>query len=1269
MVCFHPSYSRCFVTNYLLGINLNLPLTRIKTSTSDTRSIEDVAKPIIEEDLTQPLPVQEQEDLVQALDDVVTEPTHEGDADQATIDDDEDDQLPLSQPARPSSQLSTSESQTYAIPTTRTYLVPRVEVPGRETMSSPGFTQSHNARQSREGYPSSVFPDTPSSAAFERHSESEKPSEDDAPPTTSAVVRHSVASSSSLNNVAAMTPDTRLVSPDLKDYDYTEWETDFQTDREGLTDYEGPARSPSRSRKKRDRESGGKSSGWREKLKQPFGGRRSRSNSFARPQGGNATTPNRESGASVKTDQSGPTAGVKSSSPASGAAQALSSSASLLSLVASAVPPPREGLSPIPPISQAGMGRYTNPKLMPLPGIVRLEEERRERTRKLSTSGEVPLGIPSGTVPNTRVNSPEPGGARLVRQSSDSRLWSRSRASTDDRGTPGDETEYEESNWNGGRSTPGYIDLGPMPPRSPTPYGRSPTPTSGSKGGLPQSKEAALKWIAKRREGKGGPETNGAVSDSNTIRPGIKKKNTLNELFASFRTNDSETEKEDRATPRPGGKRRVQEQLRKWAGSPIETDSGNPLSYSLSSASSKSERPERPSLEEPESSRHRSNGHASAASISSSISGPISDTASPTMLTFPVTPPLNLIRSPSSPSPSSPAPRAHFTGIPIKSALHKPISSPSPPAILHQFHELVTPLLTDNERLGAPPRQFLMSSPVRQIISPNEVKNRFILLFSDILVVGKFLTDDADEPTLDRKLVVRTIIELRKASFRAHEDQSHAEFMRLNCVRDLIIEFPTGPEEAMAHCIERGKLVRDTPTIASLLFKITGLDATTLTRYLGRRANRTVFRVYLDRFGFNGMRIDMSLRLFLLCIRLPEDNVTLEYLLATFASRWFDANKGVVTFDRDLTLRLVLAMMQLNDNLHQISPGGGRPSSPSSRGIMSRDFIDAFRAVDQLALVSDDLLHKLYISIRNERLVQGLDSHERDRDTLDIFIDDIPHSLIARVPSDSVTIRIPKPDPYFRIHLHGRELFFDPPTLEFANSNEATFVVIGSTLGKREVVFVRSGGSAARYSGLPISQVVNVERPFMPNTFSISFPVFDSTHDRSSATNTSRIRTYRFNVLGDDHAKWTDNLKRLIAAYKKGDTVVDQAGDPTVLSQRQMQRAAESVAIQALRSSLIADEATEDEDEDKTLSLRRPAPSDSKPRRPEPIKGTDLIAACRQNSMIPSVLLHLQTKVLPNGGQPPAPHGSGLFQGDLVGSNAGKFQVPSRSASRLGNRF
>ncbi|KAF8322139.1 hypothetical protein DL93DRAFT_2162983 [Clavulina sp. PMI_390] len=1116
--------------------------------------------------------------------------------------------------------------------------VPQVELsPVQTVASSDAPDPSHVTRMSHDGYSSSIIPQTPSTTdAFERRSASEKPSEDDLPPP--ALNRASSASSSSM-----AVPEKSLVTPVRTDRGnsdiYSEWEdgqTDAaQTDREGLTDYEGrPERSPSRLRKKRD---SGKEGGSRwEKLKN-FTRPRSRSNSFARARRDESglPSPHRDSAASGKSDQSGPAAPSSSAQPVQ---HTLTSSASLLSLAASPVPRPREGSSPMPPMSDAIKNRYADPKLMPLPGLVRLEEQMR-RTRKTSLAG---TDAPT-TVPNSRVNSPEPV---LMHQASDSKLLARYRSSGEG-SHPGDMTDYEDAD---GRITPAYFDLAPLSPRSPTP-GAGPK----AKLSLPQTREGALHWI-QLHVGKAGKSsdnlTTGAISDSNTIRPGGGSRRKANTLSDLVRGADSGTEKEDRsanATPRPGVKRRALDQMRKMAGSPTETISVGP---SISSTSSRSERPsdrissdrissDRPSLDDSIDEVRRTNGHMSTTSTSSSISD---NNLSPTLGQFPTTPPLNLaIRTPVSPTTSI------TPTTPIKSAMAKP-PTPRTPALMQEFNALIdnaTGTTSDPFSLGPAPRRFINHAIVRQVVSPNEVKNRFLLLFNDILVVAKFHPDDFTNPIMDRRLLVRNVVDLQSASLQLPRTRSHQEYMALPSIQTLVRDFTTRPEDALSRCIQKTGLSREPATIASLLFRTTGLDPSALAEYLARRSNKAVLKSFLDRFSFKGMRIDIALRFFLLTIRMPKDTHQTEHLLASFASRWYEANQGEVTFDRELSMKLVVAMMQLNNILH------GQDFNANS--LPAHDFISEFQEMDPLSLVTDDLLHRVYLSIRNDRLIQGLEKSEQDQQIPITFTP--PPTLVSRVPSTSITVRIPRPDPFFCVHLYGHNLSFNRSSLDFSRSNEASFVITGNVIGKREMLFVRTGANAARYASLPSSCTISVERPFMPNTFTLSFPATKS-FTSYSPNAPVRQRSYRFNVVDEnEHQVWVRELERLVGGSRSS------SGS----SHPSPQRAVDVIALQALRDALV-DPGDENDREDVDMLPNRlvqptaTAANKADKGRPEPMKLMDLVSACEQNSLIPAMLTYLQTTRPVSNGEGPKPFPT---IGDLRGPSA----TVARNGSRLAGRI
>ncbi|KIO31271.1 hypothetical protein M407DRAFT_241827 [Tulasnella calospora MUT 4182] len=279
-------------------------------------------------------------------------------------------------------------------------------------------------------------------------------------------------------------------------------------------------------------------------------------------------------------------------------------------------------------------------------------------------------------------------------------------------------------------------------------------------------------------------------------------------------------------------------------------------------------------------------------------------------------------------------------------------------------------------------------------------------------------------------------------------------------------------------------------------------------------------------------------------------------MLITFAGRWFEANTGVVAYDKDTAAKLVFAMMQLNDALHSdldsdITLTGGVFSFPN-RDISSRDFIDAVRSWDRRMEVPDEILEKIYLSIKSEKLAQAADPSVPLREAI-ISPANMPPRLTTRIPSDVITVQIPAPDPDFGVHLQGQDLLFEPPFLSFAHSNEMSFRVIGNALGTKTAIFARTGANANLYTGIPLSKTFAVERPFMRHTFKVSF-----------TNHAGTARKYLFSVESrTDHMNWASTLEKQITRCR---TEMPTAVGPV---SPKVRRAAEAVALRVLRDALI----------------------------------------------------------------------------------------------------
>ncbi|KAG8731243.1 hypothetical protein FRC10_001944, partial [Ceratobasidium sp. 414] len=138
-----------------------------------------------------------------------------------------------------------------------------------------------------------------------------------------------------------------------------------------------------------------------------------------------------------------------------------------------------------------------------------------------------------------------------------------------------------------------------------------------------------------------------------------------------------------------------------------------------------------------------------------------------------------------------------------------------------------------------------------------------------------------------------------------------------------------------------------------------------------------------------------------------------------------DAHKP--SLDRTLVVRSVIELHKLH--LHSIRD----ENAP-------HDFIDAFRTRDVRMLVPDDVLKRIYDSVRHQRIDQALDPREGT-----------PTKTVVITPG------------HFTIRLYGQDLSFEPNVLDFSESNEQTFKVVGNSFGTKTMIMARTGRNAPLY--------------------------------------------------------------------------------------------------------------------------------------------------------------------------------------------------------------
>ncbi|KAI0818477.1 hypothetical protein BC628DRAFT_1333825 [Trametes gibbosa] len=849
--------------------------------------------------------------------------------------------------------------------------------------------------------------------------------------------------------------------------------------------------------------------------------------------------------------------------------QSTSSSTSMLSLAPQSAPP--GGVSPIPPASSADYLRYADPKLTPFPALKQLEEQR-NRARAMTPSASSPdmlsptMGFPVEMMPSSSSSSSgttkfvtQNGRERkLSHQASDSRLWSKF-------AQPLASTPSTSSH-------PDYIDLHP-PVISPT------ASTAGSVGKLPTTRDGVKKWLSSRFKTQSSAPSTPSVLPSQPAdnHPRSGQNASLSDLVIHRETSELSTQSWDSTV---SNKSRTPT---------------NPASNHQFEASQPQESNQSPQhladahLDSELATTHspRMGARTDAADLSAGTSGAaspaymLSDHSSPG---FP--------SPPDPPSSTTPDPQSSLDDFPTRSTSESLPSttsssqhSPDPPThepergalIMERFEEALGRGSKSSlwpSALDDPPRKLVLSSPVLQVANANTVKDRFLFLFTDILIIAKHFLQEHDtlldatrpDPT-DRKFVIKSVVKLTELRLCSERDDARSKTgpaanpARHPVVQAFVHQFAKEPDHAIAALVSKSG-PRDDVALGQLLFRTLDVDRARLGEFLARRSSKVALKAYVDSFGLTGLRIDKALRVFLQSIHIPAKapaghSSPLEYLLDSFASRWYEANAAIVAYDKDLAIRLVRAIVQLNEVMHGSIAQQPGPTAYPKRNVITRDFVEAFRRFDSRALVSDDLLDKIYASVRREKLAEA--RHPSSVATQpDIVINvkrPLPPRLTYRMQSEPVVLRIPQPDPHLTIQLFGQDLVFQPPVLDFAKSSEVSFRVTGTQLGNKTIIMWRSGPNALAYTGLPLSSPVAVERSFMRNTFQVAF-----------VNHTGLKRRYMFSV--DDpliRHQWTVSLKRQIEIA----TVAAQTQTQYPL---QISHCAEALAFKVLQETLISPE-------------------------------------------------------------------------------------------------
>lgn len=445
--------------------------------------------------------------------------------------------------------------------------------------------------------------------------------------------------------------------------------------------------------------------------------------------------------------------------------------------------------------------------------------------------------------------------------------------------------------------------------------------------------------------------------------------------------------------------------------------------------------------------------------------------------------------------------------------------APATAAVLHRYSRMLTapnessnlpdiPGLTA-KNLDDPPRRYIMSAPMLQVVTSSTVKDRFVFLFSDLILLAKPIrppTKDTDAnslPTLAWTFSVKSILPLNEVKLTLPKLERRQNAAQTPLMAQFVAQFKTNPKEALQSVISQTSLPNDVTTMAKLLHQTPELDKVELCKYLfsPEQENAQVMRAFVYQEKFAGVSIESALRSLLLELRFPAKREELQEMLSVFARQWTETNRELIkdTFTSKLAIELVTAIMTLNDALHSHEVQTPGYFSESNVELDSDEFIKNFRAADPGLVLSDRTLLRIYSSVSADAIQQAMlpeGEEEGERNVARILAPGIPMRIVYGVWSEAIKIAIPRADPGLSIRIYGQGLQFSPQILSFEKGHIQEFKVTSKSLGVHSIIFVRAGKNARNYTSiprevgedfpLPRSINISVQRAFMQHCFTVT---------------------------------------------------------------------------------------------------------------------------------------------------------------------------------------
>ncbi|KAJ8359620.1 hypothetical protein SKAU_G00161450 [Synaphobranchus kaupii] len=177
-------------------------------------------------------------------------------------------------------------------------------------------------------------------------------------------------------------------------------------------------------------------------------------------------------------------------------------------------------------------------------------------------------------------------------------------------------------------------------------------------------------------------------------------------------------------------------------------------------------------------------------------------------------------------------------------------------------------------------------------------------------------------------------------------------------------QFNQKPKKGIQFLQENGLLSSpmDNGEVAQWLRENPRLDKKMIGEFVSDRKHMELLDSFVNTFGFQGLRIDEALRLYLEAFRLPGEAPVIQRLLETFTDNWHKVN-GSPFMTNDAGFALAYAVIMLNTDQHNHNVR--KQNIPMT----VEQFKKNLKGVNGTKDFDQDMLEDIYNAIKNEEIV------------------------------------------------------------------------------------------------------------------------------------------------------------------------------------------------------------------------------------------------------------------------------------------------------------